>query len=358
MVVTLFMLAAVPAVQAQVKPGTLSMTPVIGGYVFDNEQNLKNAPVFGIRMGYDFTRSFGLELALDYIRTEYTAPWDPTKTFVQNWVGTKGDTVKGFNYRLEGLYYLLPQYKVVPYLAAGIGGLSVSYPYGSGVSKSGFDLLVDVGAGVKWFITENLALRADVRVPYLMDESWKNLEYTLGLSFLFGGEKPAPPPPPPPPPEPKVEAPPPPPPPPPPAPEPVKEMKEEAKAEQTATEKELIEKGRARINVEFDTAKWFVKKKYHDEIGKFADVIIRHPELKVVIEGHTDNVGGKAYNQRLSERRAKAVMQYMIKSFKVNKDQLSSKGYGFTRPIASNKTKEGRQENRRVEAVVEYIIKK
>jgi OOP family OmpA-OmpF porin len=135
-------------------------------------------------------------------------------------------------------------------------------------------------------------------------------------------------------------------------------MKQEAQAEQTATEKEMLEKGRATINVQFDTAKWVVKKKYHDEIAKFADVINRHPEIKVVIEGHTDNVGGKAYNQRLSQNRAKAVAKYMIDKFKVDKDRLSAKGYGLTRPIADNKTKAGKQKNRRVDAVVEYIVKK
>jgi len=141
-------------------------------------------------------------------------------------------------------------------------------------------------------------------------------------------------------------------------PEPVQEMKKEAQAEQTATEKEMLEKGRSTINVQFDTARWVVKKKYHDEIARFADVINRHPEIKVVIEGHTDNVGGKAYNQRLSQNRAKAVMQYMIRHFKVEGDRLSARGYGLARPIADNRTREGRQQNRRVDAVVEYIIRK
>ncbi|NPU82905.1 MAG: OmpA family protein [Syntrophaceae bacterium] len=351
-IVVLLVLAAASPGLAEVRPGTFSVTPFIGGYVFDNSQHLKNAPVYGVRFGYDLARYFGVEATLDYVRSEFSAPWDITKSDLYNWTAARSDKADVFNYRLEGLFYLLPQYKVVPYLAAGIGGQSINYP---GVVENRSKFLVDVGAGVKWFITERLALRGDVRFPYVFDNSKKNLEYTLGLSFLFGGEKPAPPPPPPPV-EPKVEVAPPPPPPPPP--EPVKEMKEEAKAEQTATEKEMLEKGRATINVQFDTNKAIVKKKYHDEIAKFADVINRHPEIKVVIEGHTDNVGGKAFNQRLSEKRAKSVVKYMVDKFKVDKDRLSAKGYGLTQPIADNKTKEGRQKNRRVDAVVEYIIQK
>ncbi len=350
--IVLLVLAAASPGLAEVRPGTFSVTPFIGGYVFNADQHLKNAPVYGIRFGYDITRYLGVEGVFDYVRTEYSAPWNVMSTDAQNWAAARSEGTNVFNYRLEGLLYLMPQYKVVPYLAAGFGGQSISYPSEVG-NKNRF--LVDVGAGLKWFITDWMALRGDVRVPFVFGSTMENLEYTLGLSFLFGGEKPAPPPPPPPP-EPKVEAPPPPPPPPPQ--EPVQQMKEEAKAEQTATEKEMLEKGRATINVLFDTNKSVVKKKYHDEIAKFADVINRHPEIKVCIEGHTDNVGGKAYNQKLSERRAKSVMMYMVDKFNVDKDRLSSRGFGLTQPIASNKTKEGRQKNRRVEAVVEYIIQK
>lgn len=350
--VALFVLASATPGPAEVRPGTFSVTPFFGGYVFNSDQHLKNAPVYGIRFGYDLTRYIGVEGVLDYVRSEYSAPWDITKTDLQNFAGARGEKTNVFNYRLEGLFYLLPDSKLVPFLAVGLGGQSIYYPSEIG-NKHRF--LLDAGAGLKWFITDWLALRGDVRVPLVFGSTYENLEYTLGLSFLFGGTKPAPPPPPPMP-EPKVEAAPAPPPPPPP--EPVQEMKKEAQAEQTATEKEMLEKGRATIDIQFDTNKAVVKKKYHDEIAKFADVLNRHPELKVVIEGHTDNVGGKAFNQRLSEKRANSVVKYMVDKFKVDKDRLSAKGYGLTRPIADNKTKEGRQKNRRVEAVVEYIIKK
>jgi len=351
-VIAVLVLAAASPGQAEVRPGTFSVTPFVGGYVFHHDQNLKNAPVYGIRFGYDITRYIGVEGVFDYVRTEYSAPWNVMSTDAQNWAAARSDKTNVFNYRLEGLVYLAPDWKVVPYLAAGFGGQSVSYPSEVGGNKNKF--LIDVGAGLKWFITDWLALRGDVRVPYVFGSTFENLEYTLGLSFMFGGSKPAPPPPPPVV-EPKVEAPPPP---PPPKEEPVQEVKKEAQAEQTATEKEMLEKGRATIDVQFDTNKAVVKKKYHDEIAKFADVINRHPELKVVIEGHTDNVGGKAFNQRLSEKRAKSVVKYMVDKFKVDKDRLSAKGYGLTKPIASNKTKDGRQKNRRVEAVVEYIVQK
>jgi OOP family OmpA-OmpF porin len=78
----------------------------------------------------------------------------------------------------------------------------------------------------------------------------------------------------------------------------------------------------------------------------------------VVIEGHTDNTGKKAYNQKLSEKRANSVKSYLTKQFGTEESRLTAKGYGMSKPIDSNKTKAGRQNNRRVEAAVNYIIKK
>ena len=75
-----------------------------------------------------------------------------------------------------------------------------------------------------------------------------------------------------------------------------------------------------------------------------------NPSLKVSIEGHTDNVGSGPANQTLSENRAKAVMN-AISSKGINKTLLSSKGWGQTKPVADNKTDEGKAKNRRVEIV-------
>lgn len=74
-------------------------------------------------------------------------------------------------------------------------------------------------------------------------------------------------------------------------------------------------------------------------------------ESKVTVEGHTDNVGKEDFNQKLSELRASAVMQFLIERG-VEKERLESVGYGLTKPIADNGTEEGRAKNRRVELVI------
>jgi outer membrane protein OmpA-like peptidoglycan-associated protein len=88
-----------------------------------------------------------------------------------------------------------------------------------------------------------------------------------------------------------------------------------------------------------------------EKLAKIAGIVTSHPDLKLSIEGYTDSVGGDAYNQTLSENRAKSALDYLV-SQGVKSDSISSKGLGKGNPIGSNDTAEGRQQNRRVEIVV------
>lgn len=80
---------------------------------------------------------------------------------------------------------------------------------------------------------------------------------------------------------------------------------------------------------------------------------IRYYQKPVRIEGHTDSVGSEEYNQGLSERRANAVRDYLVQNGKIPATLLTAQGFGETRPVASNETAAGRQENRRVEIIIE-----
>jgi len=101
-------------------------------------------------------------------------------------------------------------------------------------------------------------------------------------------------------------------------------------------------------DVLFDFDKYNIKPQYYQFLDEAAAVFEKNPSLKVVIEGHTDNIGPAAYNMKLSLKRALAVMKYLI-SKGISKDRLKAKGYGLTRPIAPNTTKAGRALNRRVQ---------
>lgn len=101
----------------------------------------------------------------------------------------------------------------------------------------------------------------------------------------------------------------------------------------------------------FDTGKDVVKPESTPTLKEIAAALTSHPDLRVEIQGHTDNVGKAADNQALSEARAAAVKAALVGSYGVNAAQLTTKGYGDTKPVADNKTAEGRQNNRRVELV-------
>ncbi len=84
------------------------------------------------------------------------------------------------------------------------------------------------------------------------------------------------------------------------------------------------------------------------ELGKVHKLLTENPSIKVELSGHTDNVGSDDSNQKLSENRAKAVVDYLIQKG-IPAGRMIYKGYGEAQPIATNDTEEGRQENRRTE---------
>lgn len=91
----------------------------------------------------------------------------------------------------------------------------------------------------------------------------------------------------------------------------------------------------------------------HDLLNEVAKVIKDNPQIKAIeVEGHASAEGSDEHNQKLSERRAKAVMKYLTKTAGTPKAMLTSKGYGETRPIADNETEDGREKNRRVEFTI------
>jgi outer membrane protein OmpA-like peptidoglycan-associated protein len=104
-------------------------------------------------------------------------------------------------------------------------------------------------------------------------------------------------------------------------------------------------------DVLFDTSKYTLRPVAREKLAKLAGIVIAHPGLKLAAEGHTDSTGAAEFNQKLSVKRAEAVVEYLSGQGLAG-DSLSAAGFGDTRPIASNKTAAGRQHNRRVELIV------
>jgi len=104
-------------------------------------------------------------------------------------------------------------------------------------------------------------------------------------------------------------------------------------------------------DVLFDTGSAALKPGAREKLARVAGILSAHPDLHIEIEGHTDSVGGDEYNQRLSERRAEAVKAYLLEQ-RIQPSAVDTEGFGESRPVATNDTAAGRQQNRRVELVV------
>jgi len=168
---------------AQNRAGAFTVSPMYGGYMYEGDQNFSDetTPTFGLGLGYNLTKSLGLEAVVNYI--------DDTKV-----EGTKND-VEGLLYRMEALYHFLPDNALVPYLAVGAGNIDLNPEVGGHDNTWG----ANYGVGVKYFVAENVALRADARHFIAFDQGVdegshtdNNLLYTAGVNFLIGGQAAAP----------------------------------------------------------------------------------------------------------------------------------------------------------------------
>jgi OmpA-OmpF porin, OOP family len=337
LVLIVFLVIATMASAEGIRPNSFTISPVVGGYSYDGVQHLETRPVYGIRGGYDFTKWFGVEGVFDYVQSVGTQPG-------------LGD-IHTFRYGADALLYLLQDSRVVPYLAAGYSAITIDYEQGTPRGAAHFHHtrgIGDYGAGVKFFLTDNLAVRGDVRHLLFEDNQLlSNYEYTVGATFLFGGVKPAP--------APVTEA-------PPvqetaPAPEVIPAPVLEAPPEPVPAAEPAPGhyKNCVTLHIDFDIDKADIKPEYHDEVAKVGDFMKQYPETTAVIEGHTDNIGTPEHNMKLSLLRAESVVKYLGEHFGIESSRFTAKGYGSTRPIADNATDAGKQQNRRIEAIIDCV---
>jgi OOP family OmpA-OmpF porin len=321
LVVILMLTSIVATGYAQVRHGSFDVTPYIGFYKFEGNEDMDSSIALGLRLGYNITKYVGIEGYAHYVPTRIQSVGQGYSS--DYWDSNTGQSMHALGYGIEGVVNLLPDRNIIPFLAAGIGGIHYSRANEDTTDNRYNKFAVSYGGGLKWFFAENWAVRGDVRHVMNFDSFHNNLLGTIGLTYAFGGRRAAAPPAP--------------------APEPAAEA---------------IEKGRTTLDVKFDFDKSVIKKGYYGDIDNLVSVMKQYPETNVALEGHTDSVGSDAYNKRLSQRRADVVKQYMVEKGGIEANRLNAIGYGEERPIASNATAEGRAQNRRTEAVVEYLIKK
>jgi outer membrane protein OmpA-like peptidoglycan-associated protein len=122
--------------------------------------------------------------------------------------------------------------------------------------------------------------------------------------------------------------------------------------EEKKIEKQLEETGKVQVyGIYFDFNSANIREESEPVLKEIAEALNAHPDWKLSVNGHTDNVGGNAYNQKLSERRSAAVKQALVERYQIAGDRLDTAGFGAGAPIETNETPEGRARNRRVELI-------
>ena len=132
----------------------------------------------------------------------------------------------------------------------------------------------------------------------------------------------------------------------------IKIMKITFPTETKAIEKQLETEGKAIVyGIYFDFNSSTIRPESEPVLKEIADALHDHPDWKLSVNGHTDNVGGNVYNQKLSVRRAESVKQALMDRYQIAGDRLQTGGFGAGSPIDTNDTPEGRARNRRVELI-------
>ncbi|MGC9323654.1 MAG: outer membrane beta-barrel domain-containing protein [Desulfomonilia bacterium] len=168
---------------AENRDGAVGVTILGGWYAFDSDQDdFDNGWTYGAALGYNLDEHWGLEAMFNYVNSDDEGDFNlSTATFEPY------EETSAMLYHLDGLYHFFPDKKLVPYLAAGLGAITFDS------DREGFDtdtdFMVNYGGGLKYFITESLALRGDIRHVISFDETDHNMMYNLGLMLALGGEK-------------------------------------------------------------------------------------------------------------------------------------------------------------------------
>ncbi len=301
-VALLFPLAA----HAEIKAKSFELSPFIGYHFFEEDQNLGDDFVYGGRVGYNITNRFAIEGALEYINTSVD---DKNQAFTTEGQFTTPITgVDMMSYHLDVLYHFMPESNFNPFLAAGYGAAH----YSPKINDHNMSV-ISYGAGAKYWLAENIGLRADLRDNLVLDETFHNVEATLGVIFRFGGDS-------------EDEA------------APVAKQEPVAKPAKKAEKKVVVAPVEKEIavlrfkDVHFDFDKSALKPETKKSLDKYIKILKENPNAKIRIEGYTSEMGTDEYNQTLSKQRADAVKSYLVNEGGIESSHLKTAGYGETDP--------------------------
>lgn len=312
----------------------LTINAGVGYWHFDGDRRFEDTETPWLGLEYAFTDNWAAEILYAEDSSRFN---DGIKADVATW-------------QLGMLYYtgsyIGEGNRVRPYLAFGMGEIDID--------AGAFDTVettANAGAGVRWMLTPRFGARLEARMLHSLDENENDFLFSAGLNYYFGKVS-----------EPAAPA-------APPAPvdsdgDGVTDDRDKCPGTAPGTRVDsdgcplpVAQVASIKLKVNFDFDSTEVKEHYFADIGELAAFLERFDDLQVDVEGHTDSVGPENYNQKLSQRRAQAVIDLLVNQHGISANRLEAVGYGESRPVASNDTEAGRAENRRVMATLEVEYK-
>ncbi len=260
-----------------------------------------------------------------------------------------GADVDVATWNLNMLYYggsfLDESNRIRPYILLGGGEIDID----AGAYDT-VETTLNLGAGLRWMMSGRIGMRVEARAMRSLDESKNDTLVSVGFNYYFGKVKadvvevvaaaaPAP-----------LDS----------DGDGVTDDRDRCPGTKAGTRVDAdgcplpvarVASIKLKVNFAFDSAE--VEERYFTDISELGAFLQRFEDLYVDVEGHTDSAGPETYNQKLSQRRAQAVVDLLVNQHGIPASRLRATGFGESRPVESNDTSEGRRENRRVMATLE-----
>jgi OOP family OmpA-OmpF porin len=329
--------AQTPAGEADYSTGSTPITLSAGAahWYFASDRDLQNMSSPWVGLEWAFT---------DQWSTEISFTQDDANN--ENFPGTKTEvTLANLGMKYYGGSFIGDGGTLRPYAVLGAGFFSTDPKRAGGESND--DTTVNAGLGVRWMMTSRFGASLDARSVYNIDKGNADTIAYLGLNYYLGNV----------------------------APPPVIQTDAAAidsdgdgvpddrdaclgtppntRVDATGCPLPVAQVASIKLKVNFAFNSSVVQEQYFTDLGELAKFLKRFDEVDVSIDGYTDSVGPDDYNQKLSQRRAQAVVDMLVNTYGIDANRLKAVGYGESNPVASNDTAEGRAENRRVMASLE-----
>jgi len=319
--------------EAGISDGLLS-----GGFTMDSigvDESSRGYKAYG---GYQFGRHFAIEMGyFDVGEFSYLADTTPAGSL------HGAIELNGFNLDFVGIVPFSDRFAVFGLVGATRAKAETSFVTTGAVNVlapnwSDWGTRVKYGVGARWAFSDRLALRFEAE-RYRVNDALGNIGdvdlYSIGLAVRFGGSS-------------SHEA--------APAPAPARAPARAAPAPiPVVVPAPSTERYCSILDLQFEINADAIQRDDEERLRVLGTYLQRYPDTTALIEGHTDDVGSAASNQRLSEDRAANVVNYLVNQYNIARSRLSSIGYGETRPIASNDTDAGKRRNRRIGAVIACV---